>query len=110
LFGNMDDGIVEEGDASAAIASGRAVAFVQEYMVHVIENIVDDGPVGVLADKINAPGNRAGRIQGIVRAGRIAMDMHEDVPFDPGVGAVQIETIIRSAIKDIVDNLENSTR
>ena len=35
------------------------------------------------------------------------MDMHEDVAFDPGVGAVEVEAIIRSAIKDVVDELQN---
>src|SRR5689334_5467715 len=38
------------------------------------------------------------------------MDVHENVAFDPGVGAVQIEVIISCAIKDIVDNLQNSPR
>ena len=49
----MDDGVVEESYPAAAIAGGGAVALIEEYMVHVVENVVDDGPVGVLADGIN---------------------------------------------------------
>ena len=37
------------------------------------------------------------------------MNVHEDVAFDPGVRAVEVQAIIGSAVKDIVDELDNRT-
>ena len=37
------------------------------------------------------------------------MRVHEDVSFNPGISAVEIEMIIGSAIKDVVNDLEDRT-
>src|SRR5205814_5241834 len=110
FFGDVDDGVVEKCDAPAAIAGAGAVAFVEEDVVHVVEEIVEDGPVGVLANEIDPAGDGAGGIQGVIGTGRIAMDVHEDIPFDPGVGGVEVEAIVGSAIEDVVDELEDGAR
>ena len=54
LSGHVDDGIVEQSYPSAGVAGSGGIAFVEENVIHVVENVVDDGPIGVLADKIDS--------------------------------------------------------
>src|SRR6266850_2484537 len=35
------------------------------------------------------------------------MDVHEDVAFDPRVGAIEVQAIIAGAVEDVVDDLED---
>jgi len=76
-------------------------------VVHVVEQVVQNGPVRILADKVHAAGNSAGGVDGLIGPQRIAMDVHENVPLDPGVGAVEVQAIVARAVKDVIDNLQN---
>src|SRR6185295_2248854 len=106
---DMDDSVIEEGHAAASISSRGAVSLVQEDVVYVVENIVDDGPVRVLADVVNAAGDGTRSIERIVGPSGIPMRVHKDVAFDPGVRAVEVEMIVGSAVEDVVDDLEDGT-
>src|ERR1043166_8985853 len=76
-------------------------------MIDVKEDVVDQGPVRILIREIHSAGNGAGRVARVVVAGRVAMDVQEDVSFDPGIGAVEIQAIVARAVEDIVDDLED---
>ena len=107
LLVHVNNRIVDEDEASALL--------VQDGVIDVVEQVVDDRPLGVLAGHIRASGNRAGGIARIIRpagrgvAVRIAMGVHEDVALDPGVGAVEVKMIVARAVEDIVDDLKNGT-
>src|SRR6185369_1655069 len=96
-----------ESDSSTSIPDRGGVSLVQEDMIHVVEKIVDDCPIRVLAYDINSAGDCASSVDRLIRASRVAMDVHEDVPFDPGIRAVQIQTIVACSVKDVVDDLKN---
>ncbi len=107
FLGNMNDSVIDERHAPPAISRRSAVAFVQEDVVHIVEKIVDDRPIGVLANEIDAPGNGATGVQSVVRPRRVAMNVHENISFEPGVGAIEVEAIVRRTVENVVDELEN---
>src|SRR5438045_3164654 len=55
LFGYMDNCVVEERDAPTAISRGGGVALVEEYVIHVIKKIINNGPIRVLPHEIDSP-------------------------------------------------------
>src|SRR5439155_6840859 len=76
-------------------------------VIDVVEKVVDHRPLGKLTGEIDAAGDGAAGVARIVGAVRIAMDVHEDIALDPRVSAVEIEVIVRGAVEDVVDDLEN---
>ena len=103
-------GVEEESHAPAAIADGRGVALVQKDVVHVVEQIVNDSPVRVLPQHIHAPGNRAGRVDGLVGARGVPMRVQEDVALNPGIRAVEVEMVVARPVEDVADDLQNRAR
>ena len=79
-------------------------------MVDVVKEVVEDRPVGILADHVHSAGDRAPGVEGVVRPPRIPVHVHEDVPLDPGVGAVQIQAVVARAIEHVVDELQDRAR
>src|SRR5688572_18694629 len=73
-------------------------------MVAVVEKISDDRDLGSIGI-VRAAADTAG---GIGRA--VAMNVHEDVPFDPRVGAVEIQNIVIAAVEYVVDELHDGPR
>ena len=107
LLIDMDERVVDEDEPPAA---GRGATLVQNGVIDVVEKVVEDGPLGKLIGEIDAAGNRAARVARIVGAGWVAMDVHENIAFDPGVGAVEIEVVVRGAVEDVVNDLQNGAR
>src|SRR5205823_2363856 len=99
---HMNQRVIDKDKAAALLA--------QAGMINVREEIIDNRPLGVLAREIHATRDRAGRVAGIIPAGRIAMNVHENVSFDPGIGAVEVKIVITRAIKNVIDDLKNSAR
>src|SRR2546422_241457 len=98
----MDDRIIEKRDPSTAVGNRGGVAFVQENVVHVIEQVVQNRPVRVLADEINATGDGAGGVDYLIGPRRVPMDVHENISLNPGVGAIQVQAVVARPVKDVV--------
>ena len=96
---HMDDRVVNEGEAVAT--------FNHRGMIHVVKEIINDGPFAVLPGGVHAAGDGAGSIDGLVGAVGITMNMHEDVAFNPRIGAVEVEIIIPCPIEHVADDLED---
>ena len=95
LHVHMHHGVVNEGIAAAA--------FVEHSMVDVVENVPDDRDLGRVRI-VRPPADCA---RGIRRT--VPVHVHEDVPFHPGIRAVEIQDIIVGPGEDIVDHLEDRT-
>ncbi len=92
-FGHVDDGVVDEGEEIPLFGRGGLVAIKKE--------IPDDGDLGGVPAVITAgDGTR-----GIRRA--VFMRVQEDVPFDPGIGAVEVEHVVAGSGEDVVVKLDD---
>ena len=101
LLVHMHERVVHEDEAPTLL--------VEDGVIHVVEEIVDDRPFAELAGHVGAAGDGAGGIERVVRAVGVAVGVQEDVAFNPGVRAVEVEMIIARAVEDVVDDLENGT-
>jgi len=92
-------------DLQSWVASGQLK--VQEDVIDIEENVVHQRPVRILVGEIDSAGDGTGRVARVICAGRIAMDVHEDVAFDPGIGAVKVQAVVARPVEDVVNHLEN---
>src|SRR5204863_1721721 len=92
----VDDGVVDEREEVSLLGGCGLIAVVKE--------VADDGDLrGVAAVVAAADGAR-----GIGRTVLVAMQ--EDVPFNPGVRAIEIKLVIAAAGENVVDELNDGRR
>ena len=104
LLAHVNQRVVDENETTCA---RRSPALVQDGVIDIVEKVVDHRPFGELIGEIDAAGDRTAGVARIVGAVRIAMNVHEQVPFDPRIGAVQVKVVVGRAIEDVVDDLQN---
>ena len=77
-------------------------------MIASIENIACDGNLGAVSTAgLRQPGCNTVRRR---IAGCLFVEVHEDIAFYVSVSPVEIDTVIRAAHEDVVDNLKDRAR
>jgi len=92
----VNDGVMQERVEVALLCLGDLIA--------IIEDVINNGDLRSIA-AVAAAGDCAGCSgDGVLRT---QMIMHEDVPFDPGIGAIEVKHVIARPGKNIVDEMHN---
>ena len=104
LLVHVDQRVVEEDEASG---SRRPAPLVETGVVDVIEEVIDNRPLGKLIGEIDATRDGARGVAHVVSPVGVAVRVQEDVPFDPRVGAVEVQMVVAGPVEHIIEDLQN---
>ena len=95
-----DDRVIQQ---NRGIAVRLAVPlFHGDGVVAVVDQIVDYRDLAV-SRIVRAAGDRTGTVGGC----RVPVAVHKNVPFNPGIGAVEVENVVVGTVEDAVEDLQD---